>query len=79
MSKKIQRSFYLEPDIFNYIKTYQDENNLSSISIALERIIFSLILCNSDISNPIIVKKPIKDDSKIVPQSIMNIRKTMGE
>lgn len=79
MSKKIQRSFYLEPDIFNYIKTYQDENNLSSISIALERIIFSLILCNSDISNPRIVKKPIKDDSKIVPQSIMNIRKTMGE
>lgn len=79
MSKKIQRSFYLEPDIFNYIKTYQDENNLSSISIALERIIFSLILCNSDISNPRIAKKPIKDDSKIVPQSIMNIRKTMGE
>ena len=79
MAKKIQRSFYLEPDIFNYIKTYQDENNLSSISIALERIIFSLILCNNDISNPRIVKKPIKDDSKVVPQSIMNIKKTMGE
>lgn len=79
MSKKIQRSFYLEPDIFNYIKTYQDENNLSSISIALERIIFSLILCNNDISNFKITKKPIKDDSKVVPQSIANIRKTMGE
>lgn len=79
MSKKIQRSFYLEPDIFNYIKTYQDENNLSSISIALERIIFSLILCNNDISNSRIVKKPTKNDSKVVPQSIMNIRKTMGE
>ena len=79
MSKKIQRSFYLEPDIFNYIKTYQDENNLSSISIALERIIFSLMLCNNDMSNSRIAKKTIKDDSKVVPQSIMNIRKTMGE
>jgi hypothetical protein len=79
MAKKVQRSFYLEPDIFNYIKTYQDENNLSSISIALERIIFSLILCNNDMSKSKIAKKPIKDDSKVVPQSIMNIRKTMGE
>lgn len=79
MAKKVQRSFYLETDIFNYIKTYQDENNLSSISTALERIIFSLILCNNDISKSEITKKPIKNDSKVVPQSIMNIRKTMGE
>lgn len=79
MAKKIQRSFYLEPDIFNYIKTYQDENNLSSISTALERIIFSLILCNNDEIKPTITKKSIKTESKVVPQSIMNIRKTMGE
>ena len=79
MSKKIQRSFYLEPDIFNYIKTYQDENNLSSISTALERIIFSLILCNNDDTKIRITENPIKTDSKVVPQSIMNIRKTMGE
>ena len=79
MAKKIQRSVYLEPDIFNYIKTYQDENNLSSISTALERIIFSLILCNNDEIKPTIAKKSIKTDSKVVPQSIMNIRKTMGE
>lgn len=79
MAKKIQRSFYLESDIFNYIKTYQDENNLSSISTALERIIFSLILCNNDEIKPTIAKKSIKTESKVVPQSIMNIRKTMGE
>ena len=47
MAKKVQRSFYLETDIFNYIKSYQDEHNLSSISIALERIIFSLMLGNN--------------------------------
>lgn len=77
MAKKIQRSFYLEPDIFNYIKTYQDENNLSSISTALERIIFALMLGNEPKTK--IAEKPIKMDSKVVPQSIMNIRKTMGD
>ena len=47
MAKKIQRSFYLETDVFNYIKTYQEEYDLSSISVALERIIFSIMLGNN--------------------------------
>ena len=32
MAKKVQRSFYLETDVFNYIKSYQEEYGLSSIS-----------------------------------------------
>ena len=47
MAKKIQRSFYLETDVFNYIKSYQEEYGLSSISVALERIIFSIMLGNN--------------------------------
>ena len=77
MAKKIQRSFYLEPDIFNYIKTYQDENNLSSMSIALERIIFSIMLGNNiQIKSK---ENAIEKKDKTLPKSIANIRKSMKD
>lgn len=74
---KNQRTVYLENDILQFILDYQEEHKLSSLSIALERIIFSLMLGNEPKTR--IAEKPIKMDSKTVPQSIMNIRKTMGD
>ena len=74
---KNQRTVYLESDTLQYILDYQKEHNLSSFSVAIERIIFALMLGNE--SKTRIVEKPIKTDSKVVPQSIMNIRKTMGD
>lgn len=77
MAKKVQRSFYLETDIFNYIKSYQDEHNLSSISIALERIIFSLMLGN----NIQVKTSKIKAENELknIPNSIKNIRNSMRD
>ena len=77
MAKKVQRSFYLETDIFNYIKTYQDENNLSSISVALERIIFSIMLGNNiQIKSK---ENAIEKKDKTLPKSIANIRSSMKD
>ena len=77
MAKKIQRSFYLETDVFNYIKSYQEEYDLSSISVALERIIFSIMLGN----NTQIKSKEnaIEKKDKILPKSIANIKKSMKD
>lgn len=77
MAKKIQRSFYLESDIFNYIKSYQDKNNLSSISSALERIIFSLML--NDNPNIKQKEKTIEKEIKVIPQSISKIKQSMRD
>ena len=74
---KNQRTIYLESDTLQYILDYQEKYNLSSFSVAIERIIFSLMLGNEPKTR--IAEKPIKMDSKVVPQSIMNIRKTMGD
>ena len=77
MAKKIQRSFYLETDVFNYIKTYQEEYDLSSISVALERIIFSIMLGNN-----IQIKSKedaIEKKDKTLPKSIANIRNSMKD
>lgn len=77
MAKKVQRSFYLESDIFNYIKSYQDKNNLSSISSALERIIFSLML--NDNPNIKQKEKTIEKEIKAIPQSIAKIKQSMRD
>lgn len=77
MAKKIQRTFYLEEVTMNYIESYQEQYNLSSISSALERIIFSLSMGNQPIVQQ---SKPIKNnEKKDIPQSILNIRKSMPE
>lgn len=77
MAKKIQRSFYLETDVFNYIKTYQEEYNLSSISVALERIIFSIMLGNNiQIKSK---ENAIEKKDKTLPKSIANIRNSMKD
>ncbi len=77
MAKKIQRSFYLETDVFNYIKTYQEEYDLSSISVALERIIFSIMLGNNiQIKSK---ENAIEKKDKTLPKSIANIRNSMKD
>ena len=77
MAKKIQRSFYLETDVFNYIKTYQEEYSLSSISVALERIIFSIMLGNNiQIKSK---ENAIEKKDKTLPKSIANIRNSMKD
>ena len=77
MANKIQRSFYLETDVFNYIKTYQEEYALSSISVALERIIFSIMLGNNiQIKSK---ENAIEKKDKTLPKSIANIRNSMKE
>lgn len=77
MAKKVQRSFYLETDVFNYIKSYQEEYDLSSISAALERIIFSIMLGNNiQIKSK---ENAIEKKDKILPKSIANIRNSMKD
>lgn len=77
MAKKIQRSFYLETDVFNYIKSYQEEYSLSSISVALERIIFSIMLGNNIQINS--KENAIEKKDKTLPKSIANIRNSMKD
>lgn len=77
MAKKVQRSFYLETDVFNYIKSYQEEYSLSSISVALERIIFSIMLGNNiQIKSK---ENAIEKKDKTLPKSIANIRNSMKD
>lgn len=74
---KNQKSIYLENDILEYIQNYQEQHKLSSLSIAIERIIFSIMLGNNPIPN--IPEKPIKTNSKSIPSSINNIRAQMKD
>ena len=77
MAKKVQRSFYLETDVFNYINSYQEEYGLSSISVALERIIFSIMLGNNiQIKSK---ENAIEKKDKTLPKSIANIRNSMKD
>ena len=77
MAKKVQRSFYLETDVFNYIKSYQEEYGLSSISVALERIIFSIMLGNNiQIKSK---ENAIEKKDKTLPKSIANIKNSMKD
>ena len=77
MAKKVQRSFYLETDVFKYIKSYQEEYGLSSISVALERIIFSIMLGNNiQIKSK---ENAIEKKDKTLPKSIANIRNSMKD
>lgn len=46
---KKSTSFHLETDIIDYIVSYQNENNLSSRNIALERIIFEWLNMKKEI------------------------------
>ena len=77
MAKKVQRSFYLETDVFNYIKSYQEEYSLSSISVALERIIFSIMLGNNIQIK--LKENAIEKKDKTLPKSIANIRNSMKD
>lgn len=75
---KNQRSFYLENDTLQFIKDYQVQHELSSISAALDRIIFSLIM-----DNPIAAKQSKvqskTENKKDIPNSIRNIQNTMRD
>ena len=77
MAKKVQRSFYLETDVFNYTKSYQEAYGLSSISVALERIIFSIMLGNNiQIKSK---ENAIEKKDKTLPKSIANISNSMKD
>ena len=77
MAKKVQRSFYLETDVFNYTKSYQEAYGLSSISLALARIIFSIMLGNNiQIKSK---ENAIEKKDKTLPKSIANIRNSMKD
>lgn len=77
MARKIQRTFYLEKDIMSFIEQYQEKYELSSISIALERVLLPLVMENMPTikQHPIVVKTVDKPKNKLID----NIRNSMPE
>lgn len=77
MARKIQRTFYLEKDIMSFIEQYQEKYELSSISIALERVLLPLVMENMPTikQQPIVVKTVDKPNNKLID----NIRNSMPE
>lgn len=77
MARKIQRTFYLEKDIMSFIEQYQEKYELSSISIALERVLLPLVMENMPTikQQPIVVKTVDKPKNKLID----NIRNSMPE
>ena len=77
MAKK-QRSFYLESDIMNYIESYQMNHDLSSISAALERIIFTIMMNGTvEVHETKKIDKP-KEETK-QSKLLANMKKTMKD
>lgn len=79
MAKKVQKTIYLEEINMEFLKQYQEKYRLSTISVALDHIIFSLMINGSvegikfnNIKNNI-------DSQKGVPKSIINIKNSMRD
>ena len=75
MAKKVQKTIYIEKDIYTMIEYFQKGNDLSSFSVAIERLLLTIIN-DTKINNRI---KKEEKQQKEIPNSIINIRNSMRD
>lgn len=79
MAKK-QSTIYLSDDIYSYLITYKDNNNLNNLSTAIERIILERIFSERGSLNSSVNTVKKKDEKKKdIPKTILDLKNSMRD
>lgn len=79
MAKK-QSTIYLSDDIYSYLISYKDNNNLNNLSTAIERIILERIFSERGNLNSSVNTVRKKDEKKKdIPKTILDLKNSMRD
>ena len=79
MAKK-QSTIYLSNDIYSYLITYKDNNNLNNLSTAIERIILERIFSErGNLNSSVNIVKKKDEKKKDIPKTILDLKNSMRD
>ena len=79
MAKK-QSTIYLSDDIYTYLITYKDNNNLNNLSTAIERIILERIFSErGNLNSSVNIVKKKDEKKKDIPKTILDLKNSMRD
>lgn len=79
MAKK-QSTIYLSDDIYSYLITYKDNNNLNNLSTAIERIILERIFSErGNLNSSVNTVKKKDEKKKDIPKTILDLKNSMRD
>ena len=79
MAKK-QSTIYLSDDIYSYLMTYKDNNNLNNLSTAIERIILERIFSErGNLNSSVNTIKKKDEKKKDIPKTILDLKNSMRD
>lgn len=79
MAKK-QSTIYLSDDIYSYLITYKDNNNLNNLSTAIERIILERIFSErGNLNSSVSTVKKKDEKKKDIPKTILDLKNSMRD
>lgn len=79
MAKK-QSTIYLSDDIYSYLITYKDNNNLNNLSTAIERIILERIFSErGNLNSSVNIVKKKDEKKKDIPKTILDLKNSMRD
>ena len=79
MAKK-QSTIYLSDDIYSYLMTYKDNNNLNNLSTAIERIILERIFSErGNLNSSVNTVKKKDEKKKDIPKTILDLKNSMRD
>lgn len=79
MAKK-QSTIYLSNDIYSYLITYKDNNNLNNLSTAIERIILERIFSErGNLNSSVNTVKKKDEKKKDIPKTILDLKNSMRD
>lgn len=79
MAKK-QSTIYLSDDIYSYLISYKDNNNLNNLSTAIERIILERIFSErGNLNSSVNTVKKKDEKKKDIPKTILDLKNSMRD
>lgn len=79
MAKK-QSTIYLSDDIYSYLISYKDNNNLNNLSTAIERIILERIFSErGNLNSSVNTIKKKDEKKKDIPKTILDLKNSMRD
>ena len=79
MAKK-QSTIYLSNDIYSYLISYKDNNNLNNLSTAIERIILERIFSErGNLNSSVNTVKKKDEKKKDIPKTILDLKNSMRD
>lgn len=79
MAKK-QSTIYLSDDIYSYLISYKDNNNLNNLSTAIECIILERIFSErGNLNSSVNTVKKKDEKKKDIPKTILDLKNSMRD